>query len=90
MSIEHSPGLKGALEVLGNRFIGFNDSPAQEAGRVVYEATENGIIPKKTCERRVTCINGEEATVVFPTSHALLTRRGILAILKMGLGEKKR
>lgn len=74
MSIERSPGLKRALEVLGNRFIGLNDSPIQEAAEVVYEAAENGIMPKKACEGKVNCINGEEAIVVFPTSHILLTR----------------
>ncbi len=76
--------LRQALNVLGNRFVGLKDPPAQKAIETVYEAVENGEIEQCPCQSRVQCKNGKEATVVFPNSHQVETKRGQINILKTG------
>jgi hypothetical protein len=75
--------LRRAFNLLSNRFVGLEEPPAKKALETVYEAVENGEIKQCPCQVRVTCNNGQEATVVYPNSHQILTGRGLVHILKM-------
>ncbi len=81
--------LKEAIEFVSNRFVGLDEPSAQKALETIYEAAENGEIRQRPCQGEVECSNGQKATIHFPNSHSLPTRRGVVKILRFGHGEEK-